>query len=165
MYEFYLDDFLFPVTPGDLNLKIKNQNTTVTLIDDGEINKLKQPGLTDIEFSALLPNTEYNFSKYYGGFKNAAYFLEKLGNIKSGKKVVPFVVSRFGIDGEYMYGTSILVSLENYDIQESTGEGTDVVVKIKLKQYRSYGTKVYKLTTSKEADGSTVTIATLQGGR
>ena len=152
MYEVYLDDFLFPVTPGEMSIKVKNQNTTVVLMDEGEINKLKRPGLTDIEFTALLPNTEYNFSKYYGGFKNAAYFLERLNDIKESKKAVPFVVSRFGVDGEYMYGTSIL------------GEGTDVIVKIKLKQYRTYGTKVYKLTAIKTSDGSSVTVATLQGG-
>ena len=164
MYEVYLDDFLFPVTPGEMSIKVKNQNTTVVLMDEGEINKLKRPGLTDIEFTALLPNTEYNFSKYYGGFKNAAYFLERLNGIKESKKAVPFVVSRFGVDGEYMYGTSILVSLEDYPIQESAGEGTDVMVKIKLKQYRTYGTKVYKLTAIKTSDGSSVTVATLQGG-
>ena len=58
-YYFYLGKTLLPVAPQKLQLKIKGANKTYTLINDGEINVLKTPGLTDIEFDALLPNVKY----------------------------------------------------------------------------------------------------------
>ena len=47
-YYFYLGKTLLPVAPQKLQLKIKGANKTYTLINDGEINVLKTPGLTDM---------------------------------------------------------------------------------------------------------------------
>ena len=43
MYYFYLDKLLLPVAPEKLELKIKNQNKTMNLINEGEINQIKTP--------------------------------------------------------------------------------------------------------------------------
>ena len=59
MYEFYMDGVLLPVTPGALTIKVANQNKTINLINEGQVNILKAPGLSKISFSALLPNREY----------------------------------------------------------------------------------------------------------
>jgi len=40
-YSFFIGDVMLPVTPPALELKIKNHNKTITLINDGEINILK----------------------------------------------------------------------------------------------------------------------------
>lgn len=55
MYEFYMDGVLLPVTPSALTVKISNQNKTINLINEGQVNVLKTPGLSKISFSALLP--------------------------------------------------------------------------------------------------------------
>ena len=47
-YDFYLDKCKLPIAPGKLQIKINNANDTVTLINEGEINLLKTPGLTDL---------------------------------------------------------------------------------------------------------------------
>ena len=70
-YTFIIDGMKLPVTPEKLTVKIGNNNKTYTLMNDGEINILKMPGLTEIEFEALLPNVEYSFAEYENGFKNA----------------------------------------------------------------------------------------------
>ena len=70
-YDFYLDKTLLPFAPGKLQIKIGNANKTVTLIDGGEVNLLKTPGLSDIEFECLLPQVQYPFSAYPSGFQNA----------------------------------------------------------------------------------------------
>ena len=54
-YDLFLDGILFPVTPEKMTIKIKNQNKTLVLIDEGEINLLKKSGLTEISFTVLLP--------------------------------------------------------------------------------------------------------------
>lgn len=63
MYQFCMDGVLLPVTPSSLTIKVANQNKTVTLINEGEINILKLPGLSKISFSALLPNQRYPFAQ------------------------------------------------------------------------------------------------------
>lgn len=63
MYELYIDGVLFPVTPGSLNIKINNKNKTITLINEGEVNLIKSPGLSDITIpELLLPINKYPFS-------------------------------------------------------------------------------------------------------
>ena len=60
---------MLPVAPSKLQLKIANNNKEATLINDGDINILKEPGLTTIEFDALLPSVNYPFATYKKGFK------------------------------------------------------------------------------------------------
>lgn len=92
-YSFYMDGVLLPVTPETLQLKIKGRNETVTLMDQGEVNVLKSPGLTEVSFDALLPNVRYPFAEYPGGFRKAEYYLTLFERLKlSG--VFQLVVSR-----------------------------------------------------------------------
>lgn len=144
MYQFYLDDVLFPVAPSKLQLKISNKNKTATLINDGEINILKDAGLTDIEFTVLLPNVKYPFAIYDGDFKGAEYFLEKIEKFKIEKKPIRFIVLRRMKEG--LFDTNIKVSLEDYTVTEDASKlGLDVEVSIKLKQYKDYCTKILTL--------------------
>ncbi len=77
-YYFYMGKMLCPIAPSKLQLKIGNQNKTVTLINEGEINVLKQAGLTEISFDLLFPNVKYPFAVYKSGFVRAGSFLEQL---------------------------------------------------------------------------------------
>ena len=63
-YYFYMGKMLCPVAPSKLQLKIQNENKTLTLINEGEVNILKKAGLTDISFDLLLPNVKYPFATY-----------------------------------------------------------------------------------------------------
>ena len=62
--------------PSKLTIKANNTNETVTLINEGEINILKKPGLTDIEFECMIPQMRYPFAVYKSGFEDAEYFLD-----------------------------------------------------------------------------------------
>lgn len=141
-YYFYLGKTLLPVAPQKLQLKIKGANKTYTLINEGEINVLKTPGLTDIEFDALLPNVKYPFAIYKSGFKRAKTFLEVLKKYKQDKETFQFIVTRTLPNGKMLFDTNMKVSLESYTIKEDAKNyGMDVMVTIKLKQYRDYATK------------------------
>ena len=140
-YHFYMGKMLCPIAPSKLQLKIGNKNKTMTLIDEGEINILKQAGLTDVSFDLLLPNVKYPFAIYKSEFKNAMYFLDELEKLKTDKKPFQFIVTRSLPNGKMLFDTNMKVSLETYDIKEDAKEGFDVVVSIKLKQYKDYGTK------------------------
>ena len=141
-YDFYMGNTLLPVAPSKLQLKIGNANKTYTLINDGEINVLKTPGLTDIDLEVMLPFTEYSFAKYKDGFKPVEYFLGMFEEMKLSKEPFQFIVTRWLPNGKTLHGTNMKVSLEDYHIKEDSGDGFDTVVSISLKQYRDYGTKV-----------------------
>ena len=134
-YRFYLDNILLPVTPQSLEIKIKNQNKTVTLINDTEYNFLKGAGLTEISFDILLPAVKYPFAMYEKGFKNQKYYLDELERLKVSKEPFQFYVSRELPKGASLYDTDMNVSLEDYTIKESADNGFDLTVSINLKEY------------------------------
>lgn len=146
-YDVYLGEIHFPVTPAKIQIKIKNQNKTITLINDVEVNVLKGAGLTEISFSALLPNQQYPFARYEKGYVGAGAFLVLLERYKTAKKPIVLNISRVMPDGKISYPTSMTVSLEDYDIVDDAKEGFDVNVNIKLKQYKVSGTKSVNLNT------------------
>ena len=152
MYHFYMGSVLLPIAPEKFTLKVNNANETMTLINDGEINFLKDAGLTDLEFDVLIPAVQYSFAKYDDGFKPAAYFLNHFETLKTSKKPFQFIVSRKMPDGTLLFDTNMSVSVESYTIKEQAKEGLDLVVSFKLKQYKPFGTKIIKVSN----EGATV---------
>lgn len=143
-YDFYLKTCLLPIAPPKLKVKINNANKTVTLINDGEVNILKLAKLTEIEFECRIPQEKYPFAVYKSGFHNADYFLEYFESLKVNKQPFQFIVCRKRPDGKRLFFTNIKVSMENYTITEDAEQGFDILVNIKLKQWRDYGTKTVK---------------------
>jgi nucleoid-associated protein YgaU len=152
-YYFFMDKIQLPVAPAKLQMKINNKNKTVDLINDGEVNILKTPGLSEVSFEALLPNVPYPFATYFEGFQKAEYFLDVFKQLKTALAPFQFIVSRMTPKHEFLFDTNLTVTLEDYDIVEDARNGFDVMVSIRLKQYRHYATKV--LNTKKNEDGTT----------
>lgn len=148
-YLFYLDKTLLPVTPSKLTIKVNNQNKTMNLINDGEINIIKQAGLTDIDFEALIPWVKYPFASYKDKFVSQKTFLKAFEKLKTNKKPFQFIVTRDKPDGKNLYDTDIKVTLESYTIHEDVKNGMDLVVSFKLKQYKEYGTNKIVLSSGK----------------
>ena len=140
-YDFYMGNILLPVAPSKLQLKYGNANKTAILINEGEINILKTPKLSDIDFEVLLPYTEYSFAKYKDGFKPISYFLQEFESMKTKKQPFQFIIVRRLPNGTLLHGLNMKVTLEDYTLNESTDNGFDTTVKVKLKQFRDYGTK------------------------
>jgi len=144
-YDFFLNRTRLPIPPAKFSLKINGNNQSMTLINEGEINVLKMAGLTDISFTALLPNVKYPFARYDGGYKNASFFLDELERLKTSLSPFQFIVSRVTQGGKVLFDTNIKVSLEDYKILEDAKGGFDVSVEITLKQYKDWGTKVIEI--------------------
>jgi nucleoid-associated protein YgaU len=144
-YSFFIDGIQLPVPPSDLTIKMKNQNKTITLINEGEVNVLKLPGLTEISFDILLPQVQYPFAVYPNGFQPATYYLDKFEQLKTNKKVFQFIVSRVLPNGTPLFDTNFKVTLEDLQFKESSKNGFDLTYTLKLKQWRDYGTKTTAL--------------------
>ncbi|MFJ8064912.1 LysM peptidoglycan-binding domain-containing protein [Psychrobacillus sp. NPDC096426] len=165
-YSFFLDGVQYPVAPSSLDTKINNQNKTITLINEGEVNLLKKAGLTDISFDLLLPNSQYPFAVYPEGFQPASYYLEQLEKLKVDKKTFQFIVSRLKPSGDLLFDTNLTVSLEDYVIKESADDGFDIIVPVSLKQFRPFGTKVIEIKKNTAAQSTSAKpVATVKNSR
>ncbi len=146
-YYFYMDGILFPVAPSKMSTKHNNKNRVINLVNEGEVNILKESGLKEFSFEMLIPAQEYSFSRYVGGvFLPIQYFLTVLYTLKKRKKPFNFVVIREGSVGTIAFDNCLKVSLENYEIKEDAGNGKDVMVSITLKEFKDlYKNKVVKI--------------------
>lgn len=157
MYSVYLDSVRLPVTPSKISTKINSQNKTINLINDGEVNILKEAGLTDVSFNASIPQVNYPYAVYPDGFKDAQFFLAKFEQLKKSKKPFQFIVSRISPSGKILFDTNLTVSMEDYTILEDANNGLDLDISIKLKEYRVYGTK--RVVLKQAATQKTVKVA------
>lgn len=139
LFEFSDGDVLiFPVTPSELTMKSGSNNKVVTLINEGDINILKSPSLSEIEFDAMFPMKQYPFARQTHRWED---YYERIRKLKEEKKSFRFQVIRLTPSGDLMWGTDELVSLEDFTVKESADQGNDIIVSFKLKQYKEYGVK------------------------
>ena len=135
-YACYLGGVELP-TPAKLTVKIKSKNKTLILLNEGEINFLRTPGLSEIVLPLTLPMLT--------GSRSPDYYLGMLERLKASKAPTQFILVRVSPDGRTLYDTNMRVSVEDYNIVEDAKEGLDVSVDVNLKQWRSYGTKTVKV--------------------
>ncbi|MDR1292283.1 MAG: LysM peptidoglycan-binding domain-containing protein [Clostridiales Family XIII bacterium] len=166
-YRIYIDGMLLPIAPAKISMQISNRNETITLINEGEVNLLKSPGLTMITMEALLPADNAPFCDYVAGFIPVHDFLQLFERLKVEKSNFPLVVSRMYENGVGLHGTSMTVTLEDYESVDDAEAGFDTTVALSFKKYVSYGTQKANLLpatyTTKKGD-TLAKIATLYYG-
>lgn len=149
MYSFYLGGILFPIAPAKVDIKSKNQNKTLTLINEGEINLLKDTGLKEITFTVMIPGRKYPFAKYLGGFLPIQFYISMLESMKKLKRSVQFIVLRNNRTLASIYNTNLTVSLEDYHIiEDAESLGEDINISISLKEYQNQTGKLLKKITT-----------------
>lgn len=152
-YELFLGkDLQLPITPSKIEIKMKNSNQTYDLMCGGQLNILKTAGLSEISFTAELPQVPYPYATYPNGFQDAEYYLDKIEQLKLNLEPFEFIVTRTMPDGRVLFDTNMLVSLESYTINEEASNGFDIKVSINLKQYRQIETQ--KIEIKKKEDGT-----------
>ena len=154
MYNFFMDGVQLPVAPSAMSMKINNKNEVITLINEGEVNILKKPGLTDIDFEVEFPNVKYPYAVYPNGFQPAAFFLDHLEKLKLSEEPFQFIVNRMKPDGSLLFDTNMTVSLEDYTVDEDAENGFDIKTTISLKQFRPFGTKKLNIKSAPSASNT-----------
>lgn len=155
-YNFYFKDgsdvLTFPITPGELNIKVGSKNKVVTLINEGDINILKSPSLIEVEFEARFPMRNYPYSRNVSNFQT---YFDKFKELKEERRSFRFIVARTTPNGKRTWDTNLLMALEDFGLNESADEGDDVLMTFKLKQFKEYGVKNVKVVTAKPSTTST----------
>lgn len=150
-YYVFLDVLLLPVTPEKIEISIPNLNKTVNLVDFAEVNVLKGKGLKEIKFDMLIPSFKYPFANYSFGSLSTSQIIARLEHLKEQAKPVQFIVTRCR-KGQPAWWTNIKVSIEDLTFTEDANNGTDVIVSVTLKEYKSYATK--RATVTEKSDGT-----------
>lgn len=162
-YYFFFGVVPLPITPSSLTISTPSKNTTVTLINEGEINIPKTEGLRDISFEFMLPQVKYPFANYSLSNYTATTMIPLLNELKSSKKPFQFIVTRMNPKGKVLFFTNIKVVIEDFSYNEDAeANGLDVVCDIKLKEYRPYSTASIKLSTLGAIAGTTAVAAVME---
>lgn len=146
-----------PIAPSDLTISVNGRNESVDLMNEGEVNLLKSPGLTEISFTALIPQVgKYPFAVVHEPIDTYVNFLNEM---LENKKPFRFVVVRTA-GTKLLFDTNLKVACESYNLKESADNGFDVQLEINLKQYRDFGTKTITLVTVKTTQKTDKTTTT-----
>lgn len=143
-YDFFIDGVLLPLAPSELIITVNGKNETVTLINGGEANITKLPGLSDVKFTCVFPGAP--LPSIRGLHLKPKFYLKKLESLKLSKEPFQFIVSRFLPDWRPLHHTNMKATLESYTVKESASEGFDTVVDIQLKQWRHFGAQRGRVT-------------------
>lgn len=150
-YEFRLGKILLPVPPASFQYSIKGNNKKINSINEGEFLIIKRAKLSELSFEFMLPNVRYPFAVYKNNaFKNAKFFLDEIEKLKAAKKPFNFIIDRSKPNGKNLYDYKEKVVIDDYTIKEGAGQGLDVMVSIKLTQYRADTFKTVKIKVDKK---------------
>lgn len=145
-YNMYIYGIAVPVMPETIQTSYGNRNETYHLINDGEVNIPKKAGLISASFKLLLPNTQYPFGYYPNGFHRADWYIHQFKALKENQTVFQWIVSRAYPTGKTLYNTNITMVMEDFKIvDDAKAEGFDMLVEIKLKEYKSFSTKTFSV--------------------
>lgn len=133
-YEIYINDELMPVAPPNITTERPSRNETIDLVNGGEFNLIRKPGLGEINMELRLPSEEYLFAH---DFKNQEHYLQLFEKLKSDQdsRVFSIMILRTGVDSDLYNSYLEYATLEDYTIEESTEEGTDQIVNLTIKQF------------------------------
>lgn len=150
-YEFRLGKLLLPIAPASFQYSIKGNNKKINSIDEGEFLIIKKAKLSELSFEFMLPNVRYPFAVYKNNsFKNAKYFLDEIEKLKVAKKPFNFIIDRLKPNGKNLYDYQEKVVIDDYTLKEGANQGLDVMVSIKLTQYRAGVFNTIKLKVDKK---------------
>lgn len=159
-YFFYLDGMQLPFAPPSMRVSRPGRNETIDLINDGEANILRAPGLEEFEFEARIPQQQYSFATYPGGWIGAGTFGDRMRAFQDAKTPFRFIVSRTMPDGNPLFDTNLMVSLEEFEEEEDAEEGFDVIFSLALKAHKAFATRTVQILPATTAEAAAVAVVT-----
>jgi len=149
-------NFILPVAPESFQTKVGNKNKTIELVSLGEFNILKKIGLREFSFKILLPRSNILSGLPETEFHEPIFYLNRFREIKVAAKPIRLKITRLLPDGSIIFPGNVLVSFEDYNVEENAGEEGDYWVELKLKEYRSVEAVITGLTGETDSNGNSM---------
>lgn len=157
-WEVYIDDELMPIAPPNIKTKINNQNNTINLLNGQELNLINKPGLTNLDMNIRLPS---HYEPHVVNFQPQQYYLDLFERLKLPKdeeeKYFSVVILRNNPNFELTTTYFKKMTLEDYELEEDYGEGYDIIVSLKLKQYIPPKEKIVDVKAEDDKGKATIT--------
>lgn len=135
MYNVYLGDILCPVAPEKISIKYGMNVSVLNPADGGEMTFSRGERAREIEFSLLLPNSEYPFAVYRSGFQRADYFINKFREFLQSGFDFYLLIIKEKQGGKILGLDSVRCIMESMQVIDDAAQGTDVVVRVKLREH------------------------------
>lgn len=138
----------FPVLPETFSVKSPGRNDTATVLELGEINIIRDKGLTEISWKSFFPAHAAPYVNTESTGTPMSY-VNILQNARDQKRH-----GRFLLVGEGLK-ISHEVAIEDVDYEEKGGEVGDIYYSIKLKQWKDYSATVIAVQSAPSAPART----------
>lgn len=151
-----------PIPPESFNTDVSGKDETVDIVNIGEVNILRDIALRDFSFKILLPKDNTLTIMKDSEFKEPIFYLARFREYKANKKPIRFFITRLLPSGREIFKGNLLVSFEDYSVEENAGEEGDFWVDIKLKEYRQIKNIIIKNSGKTDFNGNTIVNQEIQ---
>ncbi len=140
-----------PVMPEKLTVKSPGKNETATVLELGEINRIKQRGLRQVSWESHFPA---NNAPYVTGWEDAAPvdYVQGIEDARDSRES-----GRFSITGTDL-NINMAVAVEDFSYEERGGEVGDIYYSITLKEWKDYSAMTVSLPSPKKAVNMAVAV-------
>lgn len=140
-YEHENELYQLPVPPEKMVTNYFETSKKYEMVNQSEINILKDTSLREISMKILLPYdiTMPFVSPLYtpeAMLKSPDFYLSKFGEFKKSKKPIQLLITRILPNGNEIFKGNLLVSLEKFTVYEMAGEEGDFTVDLLFREYR-----------------------------
>lgn len=130
-----------PVNPEEYSIEHPDDHQTYNVLSIGEVIQPRLPGLRNISWEGLLPDSGEAFE--LGGVDPEEFINAMVDYLGTGEEI-RFIASRANENG-LLFDTNIKCVVTNFTQREVGGEPGDVYYSITLSEYRDFEAKVVAL--------------------
>jgi len=149
MYEFmFLNEDIghitLPVAPSQIAVRTVTGNRTVSLVELGEVNILKDAGLLEYSFNVLLPGRPFRCTSE-SMFMPPNDIVRFFRRIMEQRSPFRFIVNRalpFDIEVRDINMVNTMASVEGFTATEKAGEEGDIYIALTIKEHRLFSSRL-----------------------
>lgn len=133
-----------PVMPEKLTVKSPGKNETATVLELGEINRIKQRGLREVSWESHFPANNAPYVTGWEGLSPVDY-VRDIEDAQDTRES-----GRFSITGTDL-NINMAVAVEDFSYEERGGEVGDIYYSLTLKEWKDYSAVTVSLPAPKRA--------------
>ena len=133
-----------PVMPEKLTVKSPGKNETATVLELGEINRIKQRGLREVSWESHFPANNAPYVTGWEGLSPVDY-VRDIEDARDTRES-----GRFSITGTDL-NINMAVAVEDFSYEERGGEVGDIYYSLTLKEWKDYSAVTVSLPAPKRA--------------